>query len=161
LELAGSHREAADVFRYSCSPPLLGRAAACYAKAADWQDAADTYAEDGQIDAALPCCLKGQLWEHGLLLLDRLEAAQHSQQQLTTPNTSSSSSGGNAAPADISSSPRRLRYVRMCALALHALQQRQLMMHFVQLLPANRQQTFLINRGMVAELAAQVEKQRS
>jgi hypothetical protein len=35
------------------------------------------------------------------------------------------------------------------------------MMRFVQLLPANRQHTFLINRGMMSELAAQVEKQQS
>ncbi|KAF6256597.1 hypothetical protein COO60DRAFT_91696 [Scenedesmus sp. NREL 46B-D3] len=89
---------------------------------------------------------------------------QHSEQQTAQLNSSGCGDGSGSsagASAKVSSSLRRLQYARMCAMALHGLQQRKLIMHFVQMLPANRQRTFLINRGMLAELAAQVEKQRS
>jgi len=149
LELACSYKAAGDVFRFSCCPPVLSRAAECYCKAACWLDAADTYAADNQLDLALQCCLQGQHWDHGLQLLDAAAAAAAAQQ-------CSQDQKQQQQPTGSSTPIRKVKYAHACAASLHQLQQRQEMMRFLEMLPDSRRRTFLINRGLVSELAAQL-----
>jgi hypothetical protein len=120
-----------------------------------WQDAADNYAADGQLEPALKCCLDGRLWNHGLLLLDNL------QQQLKNAANSDLSASASSSSSTGKLAERRSRYAQACAASLHGLGQRQEMLRFMQLLPDRKQRTFMINRGLVADLAAKLEETRS